>query len=252
MKNKYNIENYLKHQLIFPIDKIYLKRYNGITYMKKKPFVTLSYAQSIDGRIATVTGDSQWISGDETLQLAQRLRSIHDGILIGVGTVLRDDPELSCRIPNARAPVRIILDSKLSIPIDSKIVKTADRYKTLVLTTDKAPGKKVKILSEQKLKITVLENDTKGYIDLRKALNYLAGMGLENVLVEGGSKVITSFLSLGHVSKLVIVTAPIIIGEGISAVGDLGVRNLNDALKLKGAGVKKMGRDIVWELFIDP
>jgi riboflavin-specific deaminase-like protein len=214
----------------------------------KKPYVTISYAQSIDGRIATASGESQWISGHKTLQFVQKLRKENRGILVGIGTVMRDNPELTCRVPHKRSPIRIVLDSKLSIPLESKIIQTAHVYETLILYTEKAPQSKLKKLMDSGLDLVFVDKTSGGYIDLNNALHLLMERGIETVLVEGGSKVITSFLKLRLASRLFITIAPIFIGDGVPATGDIGVRKLEEALKPKTIRVKKMGKDLVWEL----
>ncbi len=167
---------------------------------------------------------------------------------MGIGTVLCDNPELTCRIPHKISPVRIILDSKLSIPLKSKIVQTAPLYKTLILTTERAPQTKFEKLVKSGLDIIVVHQTSDGYIELKDALHLLMERGIETILVEGGSKVITSFLKLRLVSKLIITVAPIFIGEGVSAIGDIGIRNIQEVLKPKTIRVKKMEKDLVWEL----
>jgi hypothetical protein len=102
--------------------------------MPHRPYVTLAFAQSIDGRIATITGESQWISGEETLSLSQEIRAASDAILVGVGTVIRDDPRLTCRLPGSPSPLRVILDGRLRVPLSSTILRTASEYPTVVFT----------------------------------------------------------------------------------------------------------------------
>lgn len=215
--------------------------------MEKRRSITVTYAQSIDGRIATVTGDSRWISGNRTLRLAHRLRSSHDCILVGIGTVIRDDPELSCRLRGRPSPVRVIFDTSLSIPRDSKIVRTADSYRTLILTSESAPDEKRAFLEDRKISVITVAEERPGHIDIAKALECLSALGMNTVLVEGGSKIITSFISSGYVSRLVVVTAPLVIGEGTPSIGDLGVTRLQDALRLKTRRMRNLGRDLVWE-----
>ena len=216
--------------------------------MEKSPLVTVTYAQSVDGRIATAAGESQWISGPRTLRLAHKLRSSHDCILVGIGTVKRDDPELSCRLRGRPSPVRVIFDTSLSIPRDSKIVRTAGSYRTLILTSESAPGDKSAFLEERGISVITVEVTRPGYIDVARALQRLEGLGLRRVLVEGGSGIITSFILSGFVTRLIVVTAPLIIGEGTPAVGNLGVKKLQDAYRLRTRRMRKDGKDMVWEL----
>jgi riboflavin-specific deaminase-like protein len=210
--------------------------------------VTLTYAQSLDGRIATLTGESRWISGSGTIRLAHELRARHHGILVGSGTALRDDPELTCRIPGRGSPLRIVLDSRLSIPLGSNLVKTAPIHKTLFLTTARAPVDKARLLAERGAEVASVGTDSRGRVDLREALGVLAKRGVGTLLVEGGSSVITSFLREGFVHRLVVVVAPLVIGEGVPAVGDLEVRSLSEALRFEPVKLSAEGDDIVWEL----
>lgn len=220
--------------------------------------VTLAYAQSIDGRIATKTGDSQWISGNETLILSQELRKNHEAIAVGINTVLRDDPLLTCRLPNCRNPLRIVFDSRLRLPPSCQIAATAFEVGTLVFCD---ADELVKPETERRsallrnLGITVQGlssgKETGGPgkgLSLRDALDYLSGLGMDSLLVEGGAALLTAFLLSGFVRKVVVVTAPLLIGRGVEAVGDLAVEKLADAVRPKRAGVRILGEDVVWEL----
>ena len=216
--------------------------------MPDRPRVLVSFAQSLDGRIATCSGDSQWISGSETLTLAHQLRRDSDAILVGIGTVLRDDPELSCRLPGVqRSPLRVILDSRLQLPERSKIVQSASRFRSVVITAPGSRPARRRRLEEQQ--ITVLETPrAEDGIDLAAALRTLAELGVRSVLVEGGSAVITSFVRRRLVDRMIVVIAPLIIGDGTQAVGDLGFEQLEQAIRLKPQAPRQYGADLVWEL----
>jgi riboflavin-specific deaminase-like protein len=216
--------------------------------MERRLRVTVSYAQSIDGRIATATGDSRWISGPGTLKLAQRLRKTHEAVLVGIGTVLRDDPELTCRLRGCPSPVRVILDSRLRLPPESTVVRTADSVPTVVLTTSGASAEARRKLELWGVRVAVLPADDAGRIDVAEVVKYLAAEGFRSLFVEGGGQVITSFLRARLVDRLVVVTAPLVIGAGTEAVGDLGVRGLSEALRPERARVRRIGADLVWEL----
>jgi diaminohydroxyphosphoribosylaminopyrimidine deaminase/5-amino-6-(5-phosphoribosylamino)uracil reductase len=216
--------------------------------MSSTIYPTVTFAQSLDGRIATLTGQSQWISSDRTRRLAHRLRRDHDGILVGIGTVRKDDPELTCRLVRGKSPTRVVLDSKLSIPPESKLVKTACRVPTIVICSPEADQNRVEGLRSAGLVVAEVHDDGQGNLDIHEVLQFLASKGLKSLLIEGGSSVITSFLRAGLVARLVVVTAPILIGVGIPCIGDLGVRNLREAHRFKGVRVRRRGRDLVWEL----
>ncbi len=215
------------------------------------PRISISYAQSLDGRIATRSGESQWISGESTLRLAHRLRRRNRGILVGVGTVLKDNPKLTCRIPHKTDPVRIVLDSHLSIPTESELVKSAYAYETLIITAEGVQNEKRELLTNAGVEVMNARLSVDGHVDLNSALQLLAARGIDSILVEGGSRIITSFLKERLVSKIYITMAPIIIGQGVPAVGDLGVRSLREAITPLRIKTKKMGKDLVWELDLE-
>ena len=218
--------------------------------VRPTPHVTVTYAQSIDGRIATTKGESRWISGPETLELAHQLRGEHETILVGIGTVLKDDPELTCRLPGSTSPVRVVLDSRLRLPADSRVGATATRHETIVVTTDQADGGRRRVLEEAGLRIESVAADRLGRPSIAAAVRRLADLGYRSVLVEGGGSVVTGFLASRIVGRLVVVTAPLIIGCGIDAVGDLGVRSLGDAIRPRQVQVKLIGRDVVWDVLL--
>ena len=249
--------------------------------MKPMPRITVSYAQSLDGRIATSTGDSRWISCPQTLTLAHRLRRDHEVILAGIGTVLRDDPELSCRLRRpAPSPVRVILDSHLRLPTDSTIVRTCGTYRTIVYTLAAGTGSQPAAEATTKgaapraadgaahaadpvgraaadrraeleragVELCAVRADEQGRVSVEGVVNDLAGRGFRSIFVEGGAAIITSFLRAGLVHRMVVVTAPIIIGRGVEAVGDLGITSLADAMRPRHSRMRRLGTDRVWEL----
>ncbi len=210
-------------------------------------YITVSYAQSVDGRIATANGISQWISCQETLTLAHELRRDNDAILVGINTVITDDPELSCRLPDCASPVRVVFDTRLRIPILSKICRTADMYRTIVLTAS-TDDKKTKNLERIGIDVHRVSTRRDGSLSVDAAVDLLETESLENIFVEGGAGLITSFLRAGIVDRMLIVTAPMIIGSGIEAVGELGIRDLAHALIPTASEHKVIGADLVWDL----
>ena len=213
----------------------------------------MSYAQSLDGRIATVTGESRWISGPSTLRLAHRLRRDNEVILVGIGTVLRDDPQLTSRLPGARArsPARVVLDSALRLPPESKLAQGARELPTMAFAASGAPAARRAALEALGVRIVESPPDQEGQIPLAWALEHLAGLGYASLFVEGGSRVITSFLRLGLVHRLLVVVAPLLIGEGIPAIGELGVRKLDQALRPARCRVRRFGPERVWDMEFD-
>ncbi|MDY6917455.1 MAG: bifunctional diaminohydroxyphosphoribosylaminopyrimidine deaminase/5-amino-6-(5-phosphoribosylamino)uracil reductase RibD [Chloroflexota bacterium] len=217
-------------------------------YMKTGlPFVTLKFAQTVDGRIATLTGDSQWISCESTRKLAHHLRSIHDAILVGVGTVLNDDPRLTVRLVKGRSPIRVIPDSTLRIPLEAKVLRDQDMARTLIATTSHRDREKALALKGMGIEVVTVHEDDRGGVDLKVLLRRLAEMGVSSVLVEGGAGIITSLLQKGLVDKVVLVIAPKVMGKGIEAVEDLSIRGVGDALRLSFVSIHRVGEDIVIE-----
>lgn len=211
------------------------------------PFVTVKYAQSLDGRLATATGQSQWISSGSSLRLAHQLRSIHDGILIGIGTLLKDNPRLTVRLVKGTSPLRIIVDTGLKIPLTANVLNDEHIKKTIIVTTKAAEEKKMAAIEKRGAKILKVNQDPQGQVDLREAFFRLGKIGVHSVMVEGGAKVITSLLKNKLVDRLVITIAPKIIGQGIEAVGELGVKELKEAINFDRIRFKKMGADLIFE-----
>ena len=210
------------------------------------PFITVKFAQSLDGRLATLTGDSKWISSESSRRLAHRERARHDAILIGVGTVLSDDPELTVRLVRGRNPLRVVIDPNLRIPLDAKILMDQAAARTLVVTARaSASKKKFAQLHQQGIEVLQVDQNKEGRIELKKLLKALGKKQISSILVEGGSETITSFLKSGLADRLLVFTAPKLIGKGIEAVGDLGITRIQDALRLDVRKVFRSGGDIV-------
>ena len=211
------------------------------------PFVTVKFAQTLDGRIATAAGASRWISSPASRRLAHKLRAHHDAILAGIGNVLKDDPELTTRLVRGRNPTRIILDSKLRIPLDSKVLTHQEAARTLVAATPPADKAKVAALRKMGIEVLTVPPDAGGRVDIGKLLKTLAQRQISSVLVEGGAETITSFLRLGLADKLVVFIAPKILGKGTDSVGELNITDISKALKLSFERVYRSGEDIVIE-----
>jgi 3,4-dihydroxy 2-butanone 4-phosphate synthase/GTP cyclohydrolase II len=212
-----------------------------------RPYVVLKYAQTLDGRIATATGDSRWISGEPERRLSHALRAAVDAVLVGAGTALTDDPQLTVRMVSGASPTRVVLDSRLRVPIGARIF--GPEAATTVLTTPASDGEHRDRLRQNGVRVAVVDAGPRG-VDLAAALADLRGAGVETVLVEGGSGVITSFLAAGLVDRLIVAIAPLMLGTGIEAVGDLGVARVADGTILTGRSIHPVGDDVVlaWDV----
>ena len=211
----------------------------------KRPFVSLKYAMTLDGRLAAAGGDSKWITGTEARTYAHYLRKTHDAVLVGKNTVLQDDCELTTRMVEGKNPVRIVLDSNASLPLNAKILN--GEAKTIVAVSEAAPQDKLDEL--QKLTtVEVLKLPQKnGYLDLQALLEKLAAMEITSVLVEGGSEVHGAFIDAGLAERVYAFIAPKIIGgkEAIGPVGGIGSTDMGKALQLHGVEYKQVGVDFL-------
>ncbi|MBN1405498.1 MAG: bifunctional diaminohydroxyphosphoribosylaminopyrimidine deaminase/5-amino-6-(5-phosphoribosylamino)uracil reductase RibD, partial [Candidatus Omnitrophica bacterium] len=206
-------------------------------YMTKNlPFITLKLAQSLDGKTATKTGDSKWISCDESRRLVHKLRSETDAIMVGAGTVVKDNPLLTNRLLS-RQPVKIIIDSKLNIPVNAKIFSKYSPAKTIIAITKSAPKNKIKQFERKNAEIIIVKSK-KGLVDLTALMKILAKKGIIDILAEGGSRLSASLLSEGFVDKVLFFIAPKIIADKLKIKQVLAVKNLT---------VKKIGIDYLFE-----
>jgi riboflavin-specific deaminase-like protein len=211
------------------------------------PRVTVHYAQSLDGRIATCTGDSQWIGGPASLRLAHQLRADHAAVLVGVGTVVADNPRLTVRLVEGPSPRRIVVDSRLRLPLATNLLVDG-AAPTCVATTPAASPERIQAVKERGADVLVVDPDAHGHVDLRRLLLCLAAEhGLDSVLIEGGGGVITSALRQGLVQRLVVCIAARLIGAGVAAVGDLGVTRLQDAPGFANASFRLLEEDVIFE-----
>jgi GTP cyclohydrolase II len=212
-----------------------------------RPYVVVKYAQSIDGRIATATGDSKWISSEAERTMAHALRATCDAVMVGVGTVLSDDPLLTVRLVEGASPRRVVLDSTLRVPLDAAVLD--DHAGTVIITTPRAHPLKRNAL--RGIHVGVREvAPSKGGVDMGEALSTLRRDGVRSLLVEGGSRVITSLLRAGCVDRLVVSIAPLLLGSGTEGVGDLGVTRVREGCHLSHRLVHVVGDDVVctWDV----
>lgn len=209
------------------------------------PFVTLKYAQTLDGRIATSTGHSRWISSLPSRRFAHRLRHAHDAVLVGIGTVLCDDPELTVRLVRGKNPLRIVLDSHLRIPLSAKILQEQDQAATLVVATDRAEKETLSRLTDLGIETLLIPADASGRIDLNRLFQELGKRDLASVLVEGGAGILTALLAESLADRLISIIAPKICGQGIDAVGQLHITEMDRAIGLTFRKIFRKGDDLV-------
>lgn len=210
------------------------------------PFVTLKLATSLDGRIATASGESRWITGPDAREAVHRLRAQHDAVLVGIGTALADDPELTVRLPDhdGPQPTRVVLDSRLRLSPESKLAQSARHTPVIVVTA----GRSNKRLTD--LGVRVIEGGSKdGRPDIAAAMRALAAEGLGRIFVEGGGEVAASLLGAGLVDRLEWFRAPVLLGaEGRPAVGVLEFGPLASAPRWRRLAVEVVGDDL-WERY---
>ena len=205
----------------------------------RRPYVHLKLAQSLDGRIATRGGDSQWITDAAARRMVHRMRAEHDAILVGRETALRDDPRLTVRDvaadeAPAAMPRRVVLDSRLALPARSRLAGDEYASRTIVLTTAQADPARRRELIERGVQVDDVAAGAGGRPHIDAVLQALHDRGIRSLLVEGGGAVYTSFLRTGRFDRLTAFVAPLLIGEGVAAVGDLGIERIGDALRLQG------------------
>ena len=234
-----------------------------------RPFVHLKIAQSIDGRIAALDGDSRWITDEQARRMVHRLRATYDAVLVGKNTARVDDPELTVRLLKGRNPYRIVLDSRLELPLCSKIFHLRDPDRTIVITAaypstsergsyTGAPleresfEKKRQSLERLGVRVVAVplhpnapSGTPPGLLDLSALLSRLGDLGIRSILVEGGASVFTSFLREGLFDRITFFIAPMVIGKGVEGIGDLGIRRIAEHLRFEGVRFRRIGNQIV-------
>ena len=212
-----------------------------------KPYVALKYAMTADGRIATVTGASKWITGEAAREHVQKLRNRYASILVGINTVLSDNPMLNCRLPGGVDPLRIVLDSSLRIPLESQLVQTA-REIPLMVVCGKAPVEKKAQLEKLGAEVLILSG-AEGRPDLAALVAELVKRGIDSLLIEGGSQVHYSALKAGIVNHIYSYVAPKIFGgeKALGPVSGAGAEQVADAFQLCRSGTQILGDDILIE-----
>ena len=245
------------------LNKVFLKYINT-----KRPYVLLKTAMTIDGKIASYTGDSKWITNEKSRKLVHKLRSEMMGIVAGIGTVKADNPMLNSRLevqqptansqqPNVHQPIRIIVDTKASISLESNIVKTANEYRTILAVSDQlsaiscqqsANGQQSKVEMLKSLNVEILYCKEKdGHVDINDLMIKLGQKGIDSILLEGGATLNAAFLEAGCVDEVYAFIAPKIIGgeHSKSPVGGQGIELMKDAIVLNDIKIETFDNDIL-------
>jgi len=218
-----------------------------LKFMKKRiPLVTVKVAASLDGKIATHLGESKWITGSKSRDFAHRLRDKADAVLVGINTVIKDNPSL---LPFSRKHfLRIVLDSKLRIPLEARVLKDQDKADTFIFTTQRAEKQKIEELNNQGGKIVVVKEEEKR-VNLLEVLKKLGELEVMNLLVEGGGEVIASFFEKRLVDRLSLFLSPRIIGgrKSLSWVEGKGINSLKESPWVRIDSLRKVGEDFLFE-----
>lgn len=211
----------------------------------KRPYVLLKYAMTADGKIATHTGDSKWITGEAARANVQKTRHEYTAIMVGVETVLADDPMLNSRMENAKQPVRIVCDSRLRTPLDCKLVQTAKQY-PIIIATLCDDAEKIEKYTACGVEILITQAKDKR-VDLDDLLQKLGERGIDSLLIEGGSQLNFSVLEQGLVNRVHCYIAPKLIGgrEAKTPIGGAGIAEIVNAVKLKNPTISQIGEDIL-------
>ena len=218
----------------------------------RRPYVILKYAMTLDGKIAASTGASHWITGPQARYHVQRMRHRCSAVLVGVGTVLADDPRLTCRFPGLKSPLRIVCDTHLRTPLTSRVVTTARQVPTLLATCCRDPGSR-RPYEEAGCRVLVLE-ERQGQVDLEGLMERLGREGIDSVLLEGGGALAWSALEQGIVQKIQAYIAPKLLGgrDAKTPVEGPGVPVPGEAFRLGPPKLTRLGEDLLWESEVVP
>jgi len=226
-----------------------------IKYISEKlPFCIMKTAMTLDGKIATAIGESKWISNEKSRAYVHELRQRVSGIMVGIGTVLSDDPELTTRREDKLSlnPIRIIIDSKARLPMDAKVLKCDEKTKTIIVTTEFAKESKLEAIKQKGVEVIVTPSKN-NRVDLNYLMRELGGKGIDSILIEGGSTLNYSALEEGIVDKVITFISPKIFGgtSGKTPVGGEGIKHVKDAIRLTDTQVTRFDEDIMIEGYIE-
>jgi len=213
-----------------------------------RPLVTLKLATSLDGRIATPRGESQWITGPAARDQAHALRANHDAIMVGTGTALADNPQLTCRLPGLahRSPVRVVIDRNLRMPPTLRLISEANDHPTWILTLSSADPGRRQAFADRGVTLIDLEPNGDGRIGLADALGALGKRGITRLLVEGGGQFAAALVRARLVDRLTWVHAPLLLGgDSIPAIGEFGLEALSDAPRFERLSTQSVADDVL-------
>jgi diaminohydroxyphosphoribosylaminopyrimidine deaminase/5-amino-6-(5-phosphoribosylamino)uracil reductase len=218
-----------------------------------RPFGILKAAASLDGKISTRTGDSRWITGESARQHVHHLRNEVDAVLVGIGTVLRDDPLLTTRlgIPDQRDPTRVIVDNLARLPLRAKVINRSSTAPTILAVSETAPRSRLEALEREGVQIIVVPGSPRR-VSLRNLMEALGKLGFLSVMIEGGAEINASALREGVVDKVLLYLAPILIGgkAAPTAVGGDGIELLEQAIRLRDVRIERFAEDILIEGYL--
>jgi diaminohydroxyphosphoribosylaminopyrimidine deaminase/5-amino-6-(5-phosphoribosylamino)uracil reductase len=238
-KNKIKVTSGVLESECLELNKFYIK------HMKKGfPYITLKAAQTIDGKIAELSGDSKWISSLESRKYVHRLRSKYDAVLVGRNTVEKDNPELTVRLVKGRNPYRIVIDKGLVLNLNNKLFSDKFTEKTIIITSAE-PGEFLTRYFEQKKIRVIKAKSANGIINLKDAMKKIAKLGISSVIVEGGAFTLTEFIKQKMVDEILLFTSPKILGKGLST---FKTDSPIDLPKFKGLECKISGKDILIDI----
>jgi diaminohydroxyphosphoribosylaminopyrimidine deaminase/5-amino-6-(5-phosphoribosylamino)uracil reductase len=224
------------------------------TYIQTgRPFVILKAAASLDGKIATQTGDSRWITGESARQHVHHLRNEVDAVLVGIGTILRDNPMLTTRlgVPDQRDPTRVIVDNLARLPLRAQVINRSSTAPTILAVSAMAPRARVEALEREGVQVLMVPGSPRR-VSLAHLMEVLGKMGFLSVMIEGGAEINASALQEGIVDKLLLFLAPILIGgkSTPTAVGGEGIQTLRQAKRLRDVRIERFGEDILIEGYL--
>ncbi|MBI4495673.1 MAG: dihydrofolate reductase family protein [Deltaproteobacteria bacterium] len=226
-------------------EKVHLQLIGSAAHRQRtgRPFVTLSYAQSLDGSIAARSGYPLEISGSQSMVLAHRLRAVHDAVLVGIGTILSDDPLLSVRLVEGPDPQPVVVDSRLRFPVYSRMLRNSSR-RPWVATAETADMRRQIHLEERGARILRLPASSNGQVRLESLLDRLSALSLNSLLVEGGAQIIASFLTARLVDQIVITISPLLVG-GLRPLDGIGPADPARFPRLHQVQYQRFGEDVV-------